>query len=147
MANIDLSGFDVLDEILYKMEDPEKMAKGFISDAEETLLKSTKNAVKSALKDKSSTLPDSFVPTGTKTNQWGVYSVIRPVGYDEKGVSLADKALWLEYGRYRKGNAGRQGSLVENQIQAAAPWRQKAINDAYTEIERKLEKAIDEWLK
>ena len=124
------------------------MAKSFISDAEGTLLKSTKNAVRNALRDKSSRLPDSFVPTGAKTNQWGVYSVIRPVGHDEKGVAYADKALWLEFGRFRKNNAGRKAeSIEENQIQAASPWRQKAVNDAQAEIERKLERAIDEWVK
>ena len=144
MAHLDFTGFDDVFKMLDKMEAPEKIAKEAVGKAEKALLRSTKSAVSAAIIDKTHTgLVNSFVPTGAKENQWGVYSVVRPVGSDADGVTYAQKALWLEYGRFKTKNKGRNGSMTENQVQGARPWRQAAINSAQAECEKIIEDALE----
>lgn len=144
-AKVDVD-FDDFLKMLDKLEAPEEIAKKAVGKAEKALLKSTKSAVKSSLINKSSDgLVNSFAPTGAKENQWGVYSVVRPVGSDSHGVDYSQKALWLEYGRYRTGNAGRKAnSIEENQVQAARPWRQAAVNNAEAEVIKIIEDTISQ---
>ncbi len=144
-AKLDV-GFDDLLKMLDKLEAPEEIAKKAVGKAEKALLKSTKAAVKNSLINKgSSGLVNSFTPTGAKENQWGVYSVVRPVGSDSDGIEYSQKALWLEYGRYRVGNAGRKAnSIEENQVQRARPWRQAAVNNAEAEVIRIIEDTISQ---
>lgn len=144
-AKLDV-GFNDLLKMLEKLEAPEKIAKEAVGKAENALLKSTKAAVKSSLINKSSSgLVSSFVPTGAKENQWGVYSVVRPVGADSDGIEYSRKALWLEYGRFKTGNAGRKAnSIKENQVQTARPWRQAAVNNAEAEVTKIIEDTISQ---
>lgn len=144
VAHLEVTGMDDIMKMFEKLEAPEKIAKEAIGKAEKALLKSTKSAVKSALVNQSATgLVSSFVPTGAKENQWGVYSVVRPVGSDENGITYAQKALWLEYGRFKTGNKGRNGSEAENRLQVGRPWRQAAINSAQAECEKIIEDVIN----
>lgn len=147
MASLDISGLDELVKALEKAEAPEKIAKKAISEAEKELVKATRNAVKSALTNKSASgLVNAMIPTGAKENQWGVYSVVRPIGKDEHGIDYSQLALWLEYGRYRKGNQGRKGTLEDAQLQVAHPWRQKAINDSQAACVRIIEDVLEKEL-
>ena len=143
MAHLDFNGLDDVMKMFDKLEAPEKIAKEAVGKAEKVLERSTKAAVRNSLVNKSASgLVNSFVPTGAKENQWGVYSVVRPVGADSDGITYAQKALWLEYGRFRTGNQGRNGSMRENQIQGGRPWRQAAINNAQAECEKIIEDVI-----
>lgn len=144
MAKLDISALDGLIDMLEKAEAPEKIAKKAIAKAEGKLLTATKNAIKAALTDKTASgLVNSIVPTGAKQNQWGVYTVVRPVGSDPQGIEYSQKALWLEYGRWHKGNAGRNGTYEENNIQKPHPWRQKAINDSEAAVTRIIEEVLE----
>jgi len=41
---------------------------------------------------------DSITATAAKENTWGVYSIVRPVGDDSRGISNATKFAVMEFG-------------------------------------------------
>ena len=84
----------------------------------------------------------SFSHTKVKTNKWGTFTAVRPIGSDKKGVPYSDKAKWLEYGRYHRNNAGRKATLDENMIQEPRPWVQRAINRAQRKCEDAMQDAV-----
>lgn len=96
-------GFDDMLRKLERLSDRgkvEEIAKKAVSAAEPKLLESTKSAVAAAEQGPYSTgsVSASVSATGAKVNEYGVYTVARPTGRDNKGVRNAQKAAMLEYG-------------------------------------------------
>lgn len=71
----------------------------------------------------------SFAPTNAKKNQYGVYSVVRPVGKNEKGVDYAKIAAIMEYG---------------TQYRVAKPYMETAINSTRDKCEAVMQEVFSE---
>ena len=143
MARAAISGFDDVDKMFEKLMKPKETAMKAVDSAAPELKKAVQSAIKSVdVGYGTGRLAASFEATKAKENQYGVYSVVRPVG-GRDGIDYRTRASWVEFGRFRKGN--KKGS--NSQIQPARPFRQKAINDAKNKCEDMMEKTINEFIE
>ena len=126
-------GFDDLLRKMEKLSDRgqvEQIAKKAVSAAEPILTGSVKSALASAEQGPYSTgsASASTSPTGAKINEYGAYTVVRPTGRDNKGVSNAKKAAMLEYG-------------VPGRLNAR-PWRARAAESVKGSCVQTMEEVV-----
>lgn len=134
MADISIGGFDELIQKFDKLGDQsfdEEVGKHMVDAAVPLTVASMKSALAGSESgpQSSGSVAASIVPTVSKVNSYGAYSVARPTGYDSKGVRNGLKAAILEYGT-KRGFAKR-------------PWRDKAVNS----VQGAAVKAMEEVLK
>ena len=153
MARLTIEGFDDVDKLFAVLGNPREFTTAAVNEAAPILEKATRNAVRQAASKGYATggLAESFVRTPAKSNKYGTYSVVRPVGgrktyeSDKEEHSYVERACWLEYGR--NGGYERSDMLRPATSQEPSPFRQKAINDAKAECEeamkRKVYEAVD----
>lgn len=129
MARAEINGFEDLDKMFNlldaKMKDITLHA---VDSAAPILVESASKAVSK----KTGELSKSFEATKAKNNKYGSYTVVRPKGYDSKGVSNYAKGVYLEYGTTVKGSPHS----------SPRPWRQRAVNTAKARVEEKLEQIL-----
>lgn len=138
MANARIEGFEQLEKFLGRLAEPTKMAIKAVDAAAPILEESLRSEITGAANRGYATgeLAASVTATKAKENQYGVYSVVRPVGTKKrKGkngkeyeVRHAEELAYLEYGT-KKG-------------QRSHPVRQKAINTAEAKCADIIEKEI-----
>lgn len=130
MANARVEGFEQLEKFLGKLAEPIKMAIKAVDSAAPILEESLRSEISGAANRGYVTgeLAASISATKAKENQYGVYSVVKPVGTDSGGTRNAEKLAYLEYGTSRG--------------QKPHPVRQKAINAAEAKCADIIEKEI-----
>lgn len=138
-----VEGFDDLEKLFRDLSDADAIAIEAVDKAVPVLEKSLKSAIQgAAIKGYASgELAASIGHKPAKKNQYGVFSVVLPVGTDSKGVSNAKKAAILEFGR-RGGYPDGNGRTVT--AQEARHYRQSAIDAAKNECEEIMRKAVYE---
>lgn len=127
-----VEGFDDLIKQLDQLQDQsyvDQIAVRAVGAASPLVERSVKDSIRARTKSGTG-LVNSFVPSEPKKNQYGVYSVVRPVGADEKGTRYGAIAAYLEYGTSRG--------------QEAKPWRQAAVNAAEKQAVEAMEAVIEE---
>lgn len=138
MANARIEGFEQLEKFLGRLAEPTKMAIKAVNAAAPILEESLRTEISGAANRGYATgeLAASVSATKAKENQYGVYSVVKPVGTKKrKGkngkeyeIRYAEELAYLEYGT-------KNG-------QKSHPVRQKAINRAEAKCEAVIEKEI-----
>ena len=139
-----IEGFDGVDRLFKQISRPQEFCEVAINEAAPILLKATKASVRKAIDnppsarktepERTGQLERSFMATKAKTNQYGTFATIQPVGSRSdkttggKPLHYAAQAAFLEWGT-------KNG-------QAPSPFRKRAINDAGDECARTMEKAF-----
>lgn len=141
MAKARVEGFDDLEKLFRDLSDADAIAIEAVDKAVPVLEKSLKSAIQgAAIKGYASgELAASIEHKPAKKNQYGVFSVVLPVGTDSKGVSNAKKAAILEFGR-RGGYPDSNGRTVSQQ--EPRPYRQSAIDEAKSECEEIMRESV-----
>lgn len=101
MANCSITGFNELEKMLRKLEQPEKMAIKAVDAASPVLVRALQNSINAATGSSGrskGTLAGSIEATSARQNELGVFSAVRPTGTDAKGVRNGAKLAYLEYG-------------------------------------------------
>ena len=134
MARARISGFDEVDKLFDKLEDMKQVSVKAVEAAAPHLVKGAKNAVHSAASKGYTTeqLENSFAAMKPKTNDYGAYVVVRPIGRDSDGHDYYARGAYLEFGTTLKGDA-------KNSPQ---PWRDKAVNNARSDCEKEMEDTV-----
>lgn len=134
MARAKISGFDDVDKLFDSLSDTKKLSLKAVEAAAPKLVDSAKRAVKSAAIKGYATgdLAGSFAAMKPKTNEYGAFVVVRPIGKDHEGHDLYARGAWLEYGTSLNGSP-------KNEPQ---PWRDKAVNGARSDCERIMEETV-----
>ena len=119
MARLDISGIDEVLEELKRLGDPERLneaAQKAVNAGGTVLAKEMSSAIAAVEYGKYATgsVSKSVKATRAKTNQYGVFTVAKPTGKDERGVRNAEKAAYLQYG---------------TPTMAARPWSEKAVRE------------------
>lgn len=131
MAHMTITGFDDVDKMLAELvEKSGQIGIKAVDAAAPKLKESARRAIHAAANKGYATgrLERSIEATKAKENQWGAYSVIKPVGSNEKGVRYSEEAAYLEYGTARG--------------QSPSPWRDKAIASANSDCEQTMEDTV-----
>ena len=142
-----IEGFENVDSLFQKLGRTQDFCEKAISEAAPELLEATKKSVHKAIYSppvqrkqleahRTGNLERSFRASKPKTNQYGSFSVIAPVGSRQdrtvtekkKPLHYAAQAAFLEWGTC--------------QGQAPSPWRARAIKDAEETCARTMEKAV-----
>lgn len=132
MARCTITGFDELEKVLKKLEQPEKIAIKAVDAASPVLVRAMKGAIESATSDSSSgSLAASIEATSARQNELGVFSAVRPTGTDSKGVRNGAKLAYLEYG-------------VKSHNQPPRPVREAAVAAAEGECLRIIQNVVEE---
>ena len=139
MASAKITGFEDVDKLFEELGDTKKIRLAAVKKAAPKLVNGARKAVKAAATKGYATggLANSFVASNPKENEWGAFSVIKPVGKDDKGISYGARAAYLEYGTTVDGKLHTVGS----------PWRDRAINAAKEECEKIMEESILEEIE
>jgi hypothetical protein len=129
---IKLTGFDELLEKLDKLSDKsrvDEIAKKAVEAATPAAVSAVKSAVRSSEYGPRSTgsVAASITGTAAKINNFGVFAVAKPTGYDAKGRANAYKATMLENGNVKI---------------AARPWRGRAVSTAEPQCVKIMEEII-----
>lgn len=155
MAKLYIDGLKEMDEFFNGLSnmaaDIDEIANDCINEAMPTLEKSLKNNIKSATNKRrknrktgertgkpysTGELMRSIEPTKAKTNAYGNYAAVRPVGTDKNGVRNGEKLAYLEYG---------------TSTQEPHPVMQKSISEAEPQvkdiIQRRFEEHANKFLK
>lgn len=134
MARAKISGFDDVNKLLDDLSDINKVGLKAVEAAAPHLVKGASSAVRSVATRGYATggLERSFAATKSKTNKYGAYTIVRPVGKDPDGKNYYARGAYLEYGTKLNG-------LPKNSPQ---PWRDKAINLSRAKCEEAMEKAV-----
>lgn len=141
MASVEMQGFDELEKFLGKLAEPTGMAIEAVNAAAPILEEGLKSEISSAANKGYATgeLVNHIRKTKAKKNQYGVFSVVGPVGERTRKnktnngahtVRFAEELAYLEYG-----TSNGQGSH---------PVRQKAINRTEAKCEAIIEKKISD---
>lgn len=139
MARASLTGFREMEAFLGKLSQPEKMAVKAVDAAAPLAEKRLKAEIAKAANRKdrngkpysTGELAASVSRTKTGENEWGIYSVVLPVGEGKKGLRNVEKLAYLEYGVKSKG-------------QAPHPVRQRTVNAVEAECQRIMEETVYE---
>ncbi len=143
MARARLTGFGELEAFLGKLAQPEKIAAKAVDAAAPVVEKKMKAEIAKAAnrKDKNGKpyaigeLAASVGRTKTGENEWGIYSVVLPLGNDRKGLRNAEKLAYLEYGVKSRGQEPHP--VRQRTVNAAEPECQKIMEDTiYGEVDR-----------
>lgn len=130
-----VSGFEGVEKLFEDIiQSTDRMSLVAVNSAAPYLVEGAEKAVKEAAHKGYATggLAKSFTATKAKKNQYGAYAIVKPVGKDNKGVSYGARAGYLEYGTTVNGK-------LHN---TAAPWRQKAVNNAREKCQKAMEESI-----
>lgn len=141
VARARVEGFDDLQKVLRGLMEPEGMAIKAVNEAAPLLEKSLRKNVKAAANRtrkngkpySTGALEKSIIATPAKKNQYGVFSVVKPNGVDERGMSNSYKLNILEHGTH---------SFKNNQ--EPRPVLQKSVNEVRQECEQKMQEAIND---
>ena len=147
MARMRVEGFDALMKALDNFADITEVSIKTVNATAPVLEKSLKNQIAGAVKKGYSVdheLERSIAARPAKKNQYGVFSVVGPVGSDSKGVSNAKKLAILEHGR-RGGYKDSRGREVPPQ-EPCAGLRDKAVESVRSECNELIQKGIDSYL-
>lgn len=136
-----MEGFDDLEKLFNDLSDADAIAIEAVDKAVPVLEKSLKSAIQGAATKEYATgeLAASIGHKPAKKNEYGVFSVVLPVGTDSKGVSNAKKAAILEFGR-RGGYLDSNGHPVSEQ--GPKHYRQSAIDAAQNECEKIMRESV-----
>lgn len=135
MARLELDGLGVLDDLINGLSelagDINEVAKDCIDLATPTLEEVLRNNVKAAANRGYSTgeLARSISATKAKTNAYGNFAAVRPVGTDGKGVRNGEKLAYLEYGTSK---------------QVAHPVMAKSIAEAEPRVEEIIQERFNQ---
>lgn len=134
MARATISGFDEVEKLLDDLGDVKKIGLNAVEKAAPYLVEGAKKAVESAATKGYATggLARSFAAMKPKTNEYGAYVIVRPVGKDRKGRDYYARAAYMEYGTTLKGSPKN----------AAQPFRDKAISNARAKCEEAMEESV-----
>lgn len=147
MANLRIEGFDGVDKLFKDLSNIDEIAIEAVNEAAPILEECLKGAIEAAADKGYATgeLVNSIIARPAKKNQYGVFSVVGPVGshskrpYEKEETSYAKEAAILEFGR-RGGYKDDNGRIVTHQ--KASPYREKAINAAKTRCEKTMEDSV-----
>lgn len=133
VAHISFTGFDELDKAMKKLAEPGKMAIKAVDKAAPILEKALSSAVSSAADRGYATgeLASSIKATKARENDFGVFSVAKPEGFNRKGLRNVEEMAYLEYG-------------VKSRGQEPRPVRDKAVASAEGACISAMEKVISE---
>ena len=117
MARVDVSGVDEVMTMFKELADQQKVneaAVKAVNKATPALTREMSAAIASREYGPYATgsVSRSVRATRAKTNAYGVFSVAKPTGVDEKGTRNAEKAAYLQYGTPNM---------------AARPWAETAV--------------------
>ena len=142
MAKFTMTGMDdFLKGLSNLATDVDEIAKDCINVAAPTLENALKKNIRSVTnrKDKRTGKPystgeleRSIAATEAKTNAYGNFAAIRPVGTDANGVRNGEKLAYLEYGTSE---------------QEARPVMQKSINEAEPQTKEIIQKRFEEHVQ
>ena len=134
MARAKISGFEDVEKLFDSLSDTKKLSVKAVETAAPKLVESAKKTVKSvAIKGYATDgLAGSFVAMKPKTNEYGSYVIVRPVGKDHDGHDYYARGAYLEYGT-------KVGDKQKNPPQ---PWRDKSVNAARSECEKIMEETV-----
>lgn len=138
MADISISGLDELEKALQRLaESADSIGMKAVDRAKPIVVKAVRAALTDAAGAGQATgaMVSSVAGTKTGINEYGVYTVVFPMGTDAKGVRNAEKAAYLNYG-VRKGYRGHQ--------QAPTYWHDKAVSAAEKGCIDAIEKTVEE---
>ena len=135
MARATISGFDEVDKLLDKLDDMKNISMKAVQEAAPHLVDGAEKAVKASATKGYATgdLARSFVAKKAKSNKYGAYLIVAPVGSDAKGRKYYARGAYLEYGT----------TLNGRQKNPPQPWRDKAINTARSACEKAMEEVIN----
>lgn len=147
MANLRIEGFDGVDKLFKDLSNIDEIAIEAVNEAAPILEECLKGAIEAAADKGHATgeLVNSIVARPAKKNQYGVFSVVGPVGshskrpYEKKEMSYAKEAAVLEFGR-RGGYMSDNGKYVTHQ--EPRPYRGKAINAAEARCVKTMEDSV-----
>lgn len=127
-----VEGLDELIKLFDKLADKtrvDEIAKKAVDAAMPTAVEAVRSAVKASEYGPRSTgsVAASIAGTPAKINQFGVFAVAKPTGYDAHGRANAYKATMLENGNVKL---------------AARPWRSRATSAAEPACIKIMEKII-----
>ena len=125
MARAKAIGFSEVDKMFNKLMHPETMAVRAVDAAVPVIEKNMKARIKSVANRvdgkgrpySTGELAASVSATDARENAYGVFSAVRPIGEDAKGMRNVEKMAYLEYG-------------VASHGQEPRPIRQKVINES-----------------
>lgn len=142
MAKFTMTGMDdFLKGLSDLANDVDEIAKDCINAAAPTLENALKKNIRSVTnrKDKRTGKPystgeleRSIAATKAKTNAYGNFAAIRPVGMDANGVRNGEKLAYLEYGTSE---------------QEERPVMQKSINEAEPQTKEIIQKRFEEHVQ
>lgn len=134
MARARISGFEDVDKFLDALGNDKKLGIKAVKAAAPHLVSGASKAVRSSANRgyASGGLARSFAATKPKTNQYGSYLIVRPVGKDPEGHDYYARGAYLEFGTTLNGKPKN----------AAQPWRDKAINLGREKCEEAMEEAV-----
>lgn len=139
-----IEGFENLDKLFREISRPQEFCEKAIAEAAPILLESTKDSVHKAIyqpatarkgePERTGALERSFMASKPKTNQYGSFSSIQPVGSRSdktsggKPLHYAAQAAFLEWGT--------------NNGQAPSPFRHRAVKNAEAKCAETMEKTF-----
>ncbi len=139
MARLDLSGLDALDELMNGLSDLStdinEVAKECIDAAAPTLVEALQSNIQSAANRgyADGSLAASISPTKAKTNAYGNFAAVRPVGANARGVRNAEKLAYLEYGTAKQ----KAHPVIKKAIAQAEPQTKEIIQKRFEERVKK----------
>ena len=138
--HMEVSGLDDLLEALKKATKKENLVGACIKavDKAAPILKESLESEIHKATDRgyaTGVLEGSISARKAEENEYGVFSVVGPIGTDNRGVENADKLLWLENGTMREGS---------NLMKRAGPIRSRAVRAARDKCEAIMEQGITE---
>ena len=147
MANkCKIDGFENLDKLFRAVSRPQEFCEKAVGAAAPILLKSTKKSVHRAIHEpptarkgepeRTGALERSFMASDPKTNEYGTFTCIQPVGNRTDGKT-SDKGKPLHY--------AAQAAFLEwgtSNGQAPSPFRHRAVKDAEGECAETMEKTF-----
>ena len=148
MARLELKGMNELDDFLRGLSDLagdiNEIAKDCIDSAMPTLEDALKSNIRAAAnrKDKRTGKPystgeleRSIAATEAKTNAYGNFAAIRPVGTDANGVRNGEKLAYLEYGTSEQ----EARPVMAKSISQAEPKVKEIIQNKFEEnVEKRI---------
>lgn len=135
MASLKMTGLDDIEKMFRILSDPTQMAIEAINEAAPVLEKHLKSEIMSAAEHPTGGLAGSIHTMAARKNEYGVFSVVKPEGTDEKGIEYTERMRWLDVGVHDRSGQWHRGKGV----------RQKAVNNAKAECRKILENNVERF--